>query len=95
MTFGFTNVIIIIVAILVIHLVIFIFQTTISFIGLESMVCICPGEQIAPIRVPFQLVNTVSIITFILVWIMQSSPKVIIEYIILNKRHLRKLLSKY
>ena len=95
LTFGFANVIIIPVAILVIQFRVFIFHAGISIIDLDVMVCVGPGEQIAPIRVPFQLIHTPSIITIFLVWIVQSSPKATSQYIILNKKHFSKLLSKY
>ena len=51
----------------VIHLITCVAQTTHFTIDIESVTCICPIIQVTFIRVPFEFIDTSSIVTFFIV----------------------------
>ena len=78
----FTDIIICVSASFVIQFSKCITQTVISSIDLKAMAGVRPIVHIAPIRIPFQFVHTISIITYFIVWIPQSRPKLAVGKII-------------
>ena len=82
--FKFANVVVLVVARLIIYIAVSVSQTVTSTIRFESMACVRPRKQMCSIRMPLQLVYTPSIPTISIVWIIQSSPKLALQYVVLK-----------
>ena len=87
-TFELANVIKFLVTRPVINLLISISQTVVSIISHYAVACVRPRKQRAHIRIPLQVAYTPSICALFIVWIVQSSPKVISQNIICSKKPL-------